>query len=124
MDGSTLTTDLYDKRTLPAYANIPVLRFPHWNDALDYRTKLNVMASQIIRYYRICGDNFHFVIAVNELARDMVRNGYPKAKVQQIVRRSFRRLVLIYNRTWMVAYMNFAKLFMASTFRNHTAAIQ
>ena len=111
-----LTTNLYDKRRLPAYAHIPIVRFPHWNDALDHRTKLNCIMSQIIRCSRICGQEIYFLTAVNNLTRDMVHNGYPKTKVLKSVRKGFYRLAFLYGRPWRVLFANFIRLWRANTY--------
>ena len=47
------TTDLFDKRTLPKFANLPMTRYPHRSGFVPAHFGLNIVTSQGFRLLRI-----------------------------------------------------------------------
>ena len=48
------TTDLFDKRTLPKFANLPMTRYPHRSSFVPAHFGLNIVTSQGFRLLRRC----------------------------------------------------------------------
>lgn len=84
------STSLYDKRQEPAYAGLPLVRYPLAHDALDWRCKENCVVSAIIRRYYLCSSRAAFIAAVAEIPMDMKHHHYPVQRIFQKTRSALR----------------------------------
>jgi hypothetical protein len=92
ISATRISVDLYDKRSEPAYATIPILRFPLWDDALPWQHKHTVVTSAIVRRARICNSAEAFVQQTTEILGDMIsRGGYPPNRVLHRLRAALKK---------------------------------
>jgi hypothetical protein len=67
---------IYDKRRLPQFAHLHLIKYPHINSALGESAKYGVLTSQFHRYRRLCTEVGNFTSEVALLVRTLSGKGY------------------------------------------------
>ena len=79
-------THLYDKREA---FNFPIVKFPHMSSNIHSKTVYNTFTAEVIRYYRVCNDLPHFLIAVRHVFKSMVKQ---KCKIHRLIKLLYKIL--------------------------------
>lgn len=67
---------IYDKRRLPKFAHLHLIKYPHINSALGDSAKYGVLVSQFHRFRRLCSEVSNFISEVALLVRTLAGKGY------------------------------------------------
>jgi hypothetical protein len=72
------TTDLFDKRTLPKFANLPMTRYPHRSSFVPAHFGLNIVTSQGFRLLRRCLRKKDFIFHFAKIITELYSKGFSK----------------------------------------------
>ena len=94
-NGENIVTDVYHK---VEDFNFEVALYTNANSNIPYNLGLNVFASQVLRFGRICSVSRNFIKRIKKLLEVMLKQGYDKDKLINNMRRMLSKNSIILNK--------------------------
>jgi hypothetical protein len=76
-----LTTKLFDRRTTPTFAALPIVRYVHITSMIAYVSKYNTVVSQFHRFRRLILDKDNFCASMADVLARLHARGYASGRM-------------------------------------------